>query len=130
MSFIGQPGPILIQAGHIDYETLGIEGASLAETATAVGPGQSESLGCGFARFEKCAFPWMLSYDETMYIIEGAIEIEHGGGVLLARPGDVVFVPRGSAVEYRIPARCLLFYATYPVDWGAAQATAAEDGEA
>lgn len=130
MGLVSQVGPILVRPGDLTYEPLGIEGATLAETGAAVGPGQSQTLGCGFARFEACAFRWKLSYDETVYVIEGALEVRRDGELLAAGPGDVVFVPRGSSVEYRIPGRCVLFYATYPVDWAAAQsAQQDEDGQ-
>ncbi len=115
--------PIVIEGGSVRFEPLGIESALRAEIGEAVGADRSSTLGAGFARFEGCRFPWTLSYDETVYVIEGSMTVMSMGRELTAGPGDVVFLPEGSEVEYRFEDPCLLFYATYPVDWSAAQET-------
>jgi ethanolamine utilization protein EutQ len=116
--------PTVVRADTVIFEPLGIAGAVRAETGTAVGPDRSQTIGCGFARFEDCAFPWTLAYDEAVYVIDGSMQVGFGSTVLSACAGDAVFVPRGSAVEYRFHGSCLLFYVTYPVDWAIAQSTA------
>lgn len=110
-------GPMLVRPTGLAYEPLGIADAVRAELAPAIGPGESATLGCGFALFEDCTFPWRLSYDECVYILEGRMELEMGDATLTAEAGDVVFLPEGSDVRYRFQGPCRLFYSTYPADW-------------
>lgn len=116
--------PVVVEGSTVRFEPLGIDTARIAEIGEAIGVDRSSTVGSGFARFEACQFPWVLSYDETVYVIDGAMTVVSQGRELVAAAGDVMFLPKGSEVEYRIEDRCLLFYATFPVDWGAAQAAA------
>lgn len=99
------------------WEPLGIENAAVADIKPLVTTDLSRTLGAGLCRFERCRFPWKLTYDECVYVIEGRMEIEQEAGMITARAGDVVFVPSGSEVVYSFPETCLLFYSAYPVDW-------------
>lgn len=121
--------PIVVEGSTVRFEPLGIDTAKVAEIGEAIGAERSSTLGSGFARFEACRFPWSLSYDETVYVIEGSMVVVSAGRELVAGAGDVVFLPAGSDVEYRFDDRCLLFYATFPVDWSAAQAASDEGGD-
>ena len=109
--------PMLADAATRPWEPLGIEGAELAEIKPLVTTEVSTTLGAGFCRFERCSFPWRLTYDECVYVIEGRMEVEQDGVTLVAGPGEVAFVPAGSEVVYSFPERCLLFYTAYPVNW-------------
>jgi len=110
-------GPVVVRRSELAFAPLGVGGAGLAEVAQAVGSERSTTLGCGFARFERCRFPWELDYDEVVHVLEGSMRVALvGGGELAAGPGDVVFLPRGSRVEYRFDGARTLFFATYPVD--------------
>ncbi len=109
--------PLLVNAAALPWESLGIDAAALAEIKPLVTADVSTTLGAGLCRFERCSFPWRLSYDECVYVIEGRLEIEHDDELLVAGPGEVVYVPAGADVVYSFPGRCLLFYATYPVNW-------------
>jgi quercetin dioxygenase-like cupin family protein len=52
--------------------------------------------------------------DETFYILEGEIAFRIDGTAMTARPGDLVFVPRGTAHEFAAtsatPARYLFLH--------------------
>jgi ethanolamine utilization protein EutQ (cupin superfamily) len=65
------------------------------------------------------SFAWHLTYDEIDYVLEGVLAIEIGGRVVEARPGDVVYIPKGSRIVFGTPSRVKLFYVTYPADWDA-----------
>jgi ethanolamine utilization protein EutQ len=110
-------GPLVADAPHRAWEPLGIEDAGLAEIKPLVTVDESSTLGAGLCRFDRCSFPWQLSYDECIYVIDGRMEVEHDGKTIVAESGDVAFVPSGSSVTYSFPRSCLLFYAAYPVDW-------------
>lgn len=112
-----ETGPVVVRVKDLGFAPLGIPDASLAEVAQAIGPEHSSTIGCGFARFAGCRLPWELTYDECIHVLEGTMRVAVRGEELLAGPGDVLFLPRGSKVEYRFEQACTVFFATYPVDW-------------
>ena len=44
---------------------------------------------------------------------------EKYGKPVLGKPGDVLFIPKGSAIEFGTPSAVRFFYVTYPADWQA-----------
>ncbi len=74
-------------------------------------------MGAGFLSFRKGSFPWKLTYDEVQYVIEGELHIVMREKTLIGRPGDVLFVPKGSEIEFATPSWVKLLYVTYPADW-------------
>ena len=72
----------------------------------------------GFMAWSRAdSFPWTLDYDELDYVLEGVLQLEIDGRVLEGRPGDVLYIPRGSKVVFGTPSRTKIFYVTYPADW-------------
>jgi ethanolamine utilization protein EutQ (cupin superfamily) len=65
------------------------------------------------------SFDWKLDYDEVDYVLEGVLQISIAGRTLEGRPGDVFYIPKGSAVRFGTPWRTRVFYVTYPADWAA-----------
>ncbi len=63
------------------------------------------------------SFSWQLDYDEIDYVLEGMLHLGIDGRVVEARPGDVVYIPKGSRVFFGTPNRVRVFYVTYPADW-------------
>jgi ethanolamine utilization protein EutQ len=63
------------------------------------------------------SFPWTLTYDEVDYVLEGVLQLTVEGRVIEGRPGDVLFIPKGSKVVFGTPSRTRIFYVTYPADW-------------
>jgi ethanolamine utilization protein EutQ len=59
-----------------------------------------------------------LDYDEVEYVLEGELHLTCGDQVVVARPGDVVAVPRGSSITFGTPSWARFLYVTYPADWG------------
>lgn len=66
-------------------------------------------------------FPWQLGYDEIDLVLEGELHVHIEGRTLVARAGDVVFIPKGSQIVFATPHRVRVFYVTYPADWSAPQ---------
>ena len=60
---------------------------------------------------------WPLDYDEMDYVLEGVLHIGIDGRVLEGKPGDVIYLPKGSKVVFGTPSRTKIFYVTYPADW-------------
>lgn len=66
------------------------------------------------------SFPWSLDYDEVDYVLEGVLQVGIEGRVLEGKPGDVLYLPKGSKVVFGTPSRVRIFYVTYPADWAGA----------
>jgi ethanolamine utilization protein EutQ len=60
-----------------------------------------------------------MDYDEIDYVVEGVLQLGLGGRVLEGRPGDVLYIPKGSKVHFGTPSRVRVFYVTYPANWAA-----------
>jgi ethanolamine utilization protein EutQ len=63
------------------------------------------------------SFPWELTYDEVDYVLEGVLQIGIDGRTVEGRPGDVLFIPKGSKIVFGTPSRVKVFYVTYPANW-------------
>jgi len=109
-------GPRLLDPDARAWEDLGVGGAR-AEIKPIVTPRESRTFGAGFARFERTRFDWRLTYDESIHVLDGALEVVHAGATVRASAGQVLFLPAGSDVTYVVPEACHLFYVAYPVDW-------------
>lgn len=81
---------------------------------------QGAPMAAGFLTLTRGTFPWTLSYDEIQYVIEGELHIGTPGGTVVGRPGDVIYVPRGSAITFGTPTWARFLYVTYPADWESA----------
>ena len=66
---------------------------------------------------ERTEFPWRLEYDEVDYVIDGTLHILVEGDRLTAGPGELIFIPKGSAIRFSVPERARFLYVTYPADW-------------
>jgi len=78
---------------------------------------ESPRLGVGVMFMEKTTFPWTLNYDEVDYVMEGRLEIVSGAHRVSAGAGEVIFIPKGSQIEFSVPERAKFLYVTYPADW-------------
>ena len=63
------------------------------------------------------SFPWTLNYDEVQIVLEGELHIGTPDGVRVGRPGDVLYVPKGSTITFSTPTWAKFVYVTYPADW-------------
>lgn len=62
-------------------------------------------------------FPWTLTYDEVQVVLEGELHIGTQTGTKVGRPGDVLYVPKGSAITFGTPSWAKFVYVTFPADW-------------
>ncbi len=74
-------------------------------------------MAAGFMTLHQGAFPWTLNYDEIEYVIEGELHIITDQGTIVGRPGDVIFIPKGSHIQFATPSWAKFLYVTYPADW-------------
>ena len=78
---------------------------------------QSPRLGAGLMVMENTTFPWHLTYDEIDYVIEGTLTVHTQSGSVTAGPGQVIFIPNGSQIQFSAPEYARFLYVTYPADW-------------
>jgi ethanolamine utilization protein EutQ len=76
-------------------------------------------IAAGFMTLHKGQFPWTLNYDEIEYVIEGELHIITPEKVVVGLPGDVIFIPKGSRIQFATPSWAKFLYVTYPADWSA-----------
>lgn len=84
----------------------------------------SRHIGGGLEVLEGVTIHWTVTYDEILFIHEGHLTIRTGQDRFDCGPGDIVWLPNGTTLEYDASqGRCAYFYALYPVDWAARQGT-------
>jgi ethanolamine utilization protein EutQ len=74
-------------------------------------------MAAGFLSMHKGSFPWTLTYDEVQYVVEGELHIGHEHGMIIGKPGDVLYIPKDTAITFGTPNWAKFFYVTYPAEW-------------
>ena len=74
-------------------------------------------IAAGFMAWSQCFFPWTLDYDEIDLVLEGELHIRCNGQTVIGKSGDVLYIPKGSAIEFGTPSAVRFFYVTYPANW-------------
>ncbi len=80
---------------------------------------ESPRLGFGVMEMDTTSFKWTLNYDEVDYIIDGTLEIIIDGRKVVGNPGDTLFIPAGSTIEFSAPGFTRFLYVVYPANWSA-----------
>jgi len=75
------------------------------------------SIAAGFMSWENCFFPWTLTYDEVNIVLEGELHVRCDGQTLVAKAGDVFFIPENSSIEFGTPTHVRMMYVAYPANW-------------
>lgn len=76
-------------------------------------------MAAGYMTLTAGSFPWTLTYDEVQIVLEGELHIGTPDGTRVGRPGDLLYVPKGSAITFGTPSWAKFIYVTYPADWAA-----------
>lgn len=114
---INDDGIVLVRGNSVELETFdGAPGKNIGLT-DVIGPEQNSTLGVGYMGWEKAFFPWTLNYDEVDVILEGELHIKTASGTTIGKPGDVIFIPKGSDIEFGTPTHVRFVYVAYPADW-------------
>lgn len=74
-------------------------------------------MAAGFLSFHKGSFPWKLDYAEIEFVLEGEIHIGTAQGTVVGKPGDVLFIPKGTEITFGTPGWAKILYVTYPAEW-------------
>ena len=78
---------------------------------------QSPRLGVGIMEMTDTTFPWTLNYDEMDYVVEGRLEILCNGQKVSAGPGELIYIPKGSGIQFSVTGHARFLYFVYPADW-------------
>lgn len=78
---------------------------------------ESPRLGVGIMEMQDTTFPWTLSYDEMDYVVSGRLDILVDGCRVSAGPGEIVYIPKGSSIEFSVAGHARFLYFVYPADW-------------
>ena len=78
---------------------------------------ESPRLGCGMMEIHQTTFDWTLEYDEVDYIVEGTLKIIIDGREVVGRVGDVIFIPKGSTIQFSAPDFARFMFVAYPANW-------------
>lgn len=62
-------------------------------------------------------FAWTLTYDEIDVVLEGELVITRGAELVRARAGDILFIPKGSAISFGTPSFARFVYVAFPANW-------------
>lgn len=74
-------------------------------------------MAAGFLSFHKGSFPWTLNYDEVEFVLEGEIHIGMAQGTVIGKPGDVLYIPKGTQITFGTNSWAKILYVTYPAEW-------------
>lgn len=110
---VSLPGETVTEADRLDTGRPG----DVVYTKDLLTLEESPRLGVGLMVMDRTTFPWTLNYDEVDYVIEGRLEILIGGDKVSAGPGEVIFIPKGSSIQFSVPDKARFLYVTYPADW-------------
>ena len=75
------------------------------------------SMAAGFMQWENAFFPWTLNYDDVDMVLEGELHVRHEGETMVAKAGDVMFIPKGSSIEFGTPSTVRFLYVAWPANW-------------
>ncbi len=74
-------------------------------------------MAAGYMTLTEGSFPWEFSYDEVQIVLEGELHIGTPEGTRIAKPGDIMYVPKGSRITFGTPSWTKFVYVTFPADW-------------
>ncbi|MEG0321535.1 MAG: cupin domain-containing protein [Oscillospiraceae bacterium] len=107
-------GVIFIRTDTVRCERFQQDGVAVKDVVTLQ---EAPRMGCGIMELRETVFPWTLTYDEYDLVLEGILEIGVGGRVLTGHPGDILYIPKNTSIEFRTKTYARYAYFVYPADW-------------
>ena len=86
-------------------------------TGDVVTSDDGSPMAAGYMTLTEGSFPWEFSYDEIQIVLEGELHIGTPEGTRIAKPGDIMYVPKGSTITFGTPSWTKFIYVTFPADW-------------
>ena len=53
-------------------------------------------------------------------VVEGELHIKTDGETVVALPGEIVFIPKGTSIKFATPSWAKFLYVTFPAEWSGA----------
>lgn len=97
------------------FEGAGIE--KQVGIADMIGAADNSNMAAGYMAWENAFFPWTLNYDEINIVLEGELHICHQDEVKIAKAGDMIFIPKGSSIQFGTPSKVRFVYVSWPANW-------------
>lgn len=116
-SITGKGGIKVVDGASVNFGRFAGAGEHQVGLSDLITARDGSSMAAGFMRWEKAFFPWTLNYDEIDMVIEGELHIRHQGETLIGKAGDVVFIPKGSSIEFGTPSHVRFLYVAWPANW-------------
>lgn len=114
---INDDGIVLVRGNAVQLGVFdGAPGKNIGLT-DVLGAQENSNMGVGYMGWENAFFPWTLCYDEVNVVLEGELHVKTASGTTVGKAGDVVFIPKGSTVEFGTPTNVRYVYITYPAEW-------------
>lgn len=107
-------GIIGIKTSTVRCDPFGQDGVTLKDVVTLE---EAPRMGCGIMELDHTSFEWTLTYDEYDFVIDGTLEIEIDGRVVVGRPGDIIYIPKNSRIHFQTPDKTRYAYFVYPANW-------------
>ena len=99
------------------YTTLRAAGPGRQAVVDMVGSAEGLPFGGGIAELTNILIgDYEMTVDDFLVVIEGDARIRCDGESFTVGPGDAVFLPRGSIVDFEVPDRLVWSYACSPAD--------------
>lgn len=86
-------------------------------TGDVVTSADGSPMAAGYMTLTEGTFDWTLNYDEIQIVLEGELHIGTPQGTKVGKPGDVLYVPKGSGITFGTPSWARFVYVTFPADW-------------
>jgi ethanolamine utilization protein EutQ len=80
-------------------------------------PSNSENMSVGYYRNKNKGEKneWVVTYDEALIVVKGALTIRYAEGVKTARAGEIIFLTKGTAIAYEAGENDTeVVYVSYP----------------
>lgn len=74
-------------------------------------------MAAGYMTLTAGEFPWTFDYDEIQIVLEGELHLGGDAGHRVGRPGDIMFIPKGSRITFGTPSWTKFVYVTFPANW-------------
>lgn len=116
-SVTGKGGIKVVDGASVNFGRFGGATEHLVGLSDVITARDGSSMAAGFMRWDKGFFPWTLNYDEIDLVLEGELHIRHQGETLTGKVGDVIFIPKGSSIEFGTPNHVRLLYVAWPANW-------------
>ncbi|WP_265566918.1 ethanolamine utilization acetate kinase EutQ [Serratia grimesii] len=116
-SVTGKGGIKVVDSSSVKFGNFDGAGPHRVGIADLITAQDNSSMAAGFMQWENAFFPWTLNYDEVDLVLEGELHVRHQGENMIAKAGDVMFIPKGSAIEFGTPSTVRFLYVAWPANW-------------